>query len=69
VCSLQPDEGVARIKAAIARGDLRHEPFAPEELAALPEARTAEGFLRTLPCFWSDRGGMDGFFAARLIKS
>jgi 16S rRNA (cytosine967-C5)-methyltransferase len=69
VCSLQPDEGVARVKAAIARGDLRHEPFAPEELAALPEARTAEGFLRTLPCFWSDRGGMDGFFAARLIKS
>ena len=69
VCSLQPDEGVARVKAAIARGDLRHAPFAPEELAALPEARTAEGFLRTLPCFWSDRGGMDGFFAARLIKS
>jgi hypothetical protein len=25
--------------------------------------------LRTLPCMWAERGGMDGFFAARLIKT
>jgi 16S rRNA (cytosine967-C5)-methyltransferase len=68
VCSLQPEEGAPRVEAALARGGLRHDPFTPAELAALPEALTAEGFLRTLPCMWPERGGMDGFFAARLIK-
>jgi len=57
------------VQAAIARGGLRHDPFVPEELAALPEARTADGFLRTLPGMWAERGGMDGFFAARLVKT
>jgi 16S rRNA (cytosine967-C5)-methyltransferase len=69
VCSLQPEEGAARIEAAIACSCLRHEPFAPRELAALPEALSQEGFLRTLPSMWHERGGMDGFFAARLIKT
>ena len=69
VCSLQPDEGAPRIAAALARGGLRHEPFTPEELVALPEALTAEGFLRTHPGLWPEHGGMDGFFAARLIKN
>jgi 16S rRNA (cytosine967-C5)-methyltransferase len=68
VCSLQPEEGAPRIAAAIARGGLRHDPFAPGELADLPEARTPDGFLRTHPGLWPDLGGMDGFFAARLIR-
>ncbi len=68
VCSLQPQEGAARIEAALARGGLRHAPFAPEELADLPQARTPEGYLRTHPALWPERGGMDGFFAARLVK-
>ena len=68
VCSLQPEEGAPRIEAAIARGGVRLDPFRPEELAALPEALTKEGFLRTHPGLWRERGGMDGFFAARLIR-
>ncbi len=68
VCSLQPEEGAPRIEAAIARGGVRLEPFRPEELAALPQALTKEGYLRTHPGLWKERGGMDGFFAARLIK-
>jgi 16S rRNA (cytosine967-C5)-methyltransferase len=68
VCSLQPEEGAPRIAAA-AKFGLRHDPFLPAELADLPEARTPEGFLRTHPGLWPDRGGMDGFFAARLIKA
>jgi 16S rRNA (cytosine967-C5)-methyltransferase len=68
VCSLQPEEGAARIEAALGRGGLRHDRFTREELVALPEALTPDGFLRTLPCMWGERGGMDGFFAARLIK-
>jgi len=69
VCSLQAEEGAPRIEAALARGGLRHDPFDPAELAALPEALTQEGFLRTLPSMWAEQGGMDGFFAARLIKT
>ncbi len=68
VCSLQPEEGAPRIAAALARGGVRHEPFTPAELAALPEALTPTGHLRTHPGLWPETGGMDGFFAARLIK-
>lgn len=68
VCSLQPEEGAARIAGA-GRHGLRHDPFTQAELAALPEARTAEGYLRTHPGLWPGRGGMDGFFAARLVRA
>jgi 16S rRNA (cytosine967-C5)-methyltransferase len=62
VCSMQPEEAAVRV------GSLRPDPFTPDELAAIPEARTPEGFLRTHPALWADWGGMDGFFAMRLIK-
>lgn len=68
VCSLQPEEGAPRIEAAGARGRLRHDPFTAGELAAVPEALTRDGFLRTHPDLWSDQGGMDGFFAARMVR-
>ena len=68
VCSLQPEEGQPRIEAALQRGGLRLDAFRPEELADLPEARTEQGFLRTFPSMWPERGGMDGFFAARLVR-
>ncbi|MDE2334840.1 MAG: rRNA cytosine-C5-methylase [Rhodospirillales bacterium] len=68
VCSLQPEEGAARIAAALARLPLRPEPFTAAELAAIPEARTPQGDLRTTPALWPGRGGMDGFFAARLTR-
>ncbi len=68
VCSLQPEEGPERVAAALAGGQWRLEPFTPAELVALPEARTEEGFLRTHPGMWAERGGMDGFFAARLVR-
>jgi 16S rRNA (cytosine967-C5)-methyltransferase len=68
VCSLQPEEGPQRLAAATAAG-LRHDPFTAAELAFLPEARTANGCLRTHPGLWPNRGGMDGFFAARFIRA
>jgi 16S rRNA (cytosine967-C5)-methyltransferase len=40
----------------------------PEELPELPEALTPDGCLRTHPGLWPDHGGMDGFFAARLVR-
>jgi 16S rRNA (cytosine967-C5)-methyltransferase len=69
VCSLQPEEGAPRIKAALAGGGIRHDPFTPAELPALPEALSQDGFLRTHPGMWPERGGMDGFFAARLVRT
>jgi 16S rRNA (cytosine967-C5)-methyltransferase len=68
VCSLQREEGPARVAAALARLPLRPDPFSAEELAALSQARTADGHLRTTPALWAEKGGMDGFFAARLIR-
>ena len=66
VCSLQPEEGAARVQAV---PGMRPDPFTPDELSAMPEALTSDGHLRTHPAFWSERGGMDGFFAARLIRA
>jgi 16S rRNA (cytosine967-C5)-methyltransferase len=65
VCSLQPEEGEARINAACARLGLRHDRLS---LPALPEAITPEKNIRTHPGMWPERGGMDGFFIARLVK-
>lgn len=63
-CSLQPEEGEAHLARAASLG-LVHDPFTAAELPGLPEAISPQGCLRTRPDFWSERGGMDGFFAAR----
>ncbi len=68
VCSLQPEEGWQRAQGA-GRFGLVPSPFTEEELAVLPEGRTAEGCLRTTPAMWAERGGMDGFFCARFVKT
>ncbi len=65
VCSLQPEEGEARVNAACKRLGLRHDRLG---LAGLPEAVTEEKNIRTHPGLWSEHGGMDGFFVARLTK-
>lgn len=64
VCSLQPEEAIPRLAAS----GLRPDPFAKPECTGLPEAITPDGHLRTHPGMWPDLGGMDGFFAARLIR-
>ena len=67
VCSMQSEEGEAQLAAAGHLG-LRPAPFSASELAVLPEALTPAGCLRTHPGLWAERGGMDGFFAARFIR-
>jgi 16S rRNA (cytosine967-C5)-methyltransferase len=74
VCSLEPEEGTARIDALLASGaPVALDPLMPNDWPELdgldPAAITPAGTLRTLPCHWAERGGMDGFFAARLIRS
>ncbi len=69
VCSLQPEEGPARISALLAAGaPVRRQPVTPAEVGGLVELVTAEGDLRTLPCHLADMGGMDGFYACRLVR-
>ncbi|WP_372803172.1 RsmB/NOP family class I SAM-dependent RNA methyltransferase [Paracoccus seriniphilus] len=67
VCSLLPDEGEAQIKAALAR-----HPGLTVEPVTLPGVEpgwiTPEGGIRLRPDYWPERGGMDGFYMARLQK-
>lgn len=64
-CSLLPEEGEAQMAAALARHPgLLAEPV---DLAGVaPEWWSEGGGLRLRPDYWADRGGMDGFFMARL---
>ncbi|MBR0824937.1 methyltransferase domain-containing protein [Bradyrhizobium manausense] len=73
-CSLEPEEGEQAISALLAAEPaLRRVPIAASEVAGLSEIITADGDLRTLPCHLPHAdprlGGLDGFFAARLVKS
>ena len=69
VCSLQAEEGPARLAALLERGRrLRRLPVQPAELPGLESAVTAAGDVRTLPSMWAERGGIDGFFIARVVR-
>lgn len=66
-CSLQAEEGEAHL-AHLPEG-MRLDPIRPEELPGLEAAVTPQGALRTRPDMLADRGGMDGFFAMRLVRA
>lgn len=72
-CSLEPEEGEAQIEALLARDDrVRRAPLTAGDVPGLPEAVTAAGDLRTLPFMLPHDdprlAGIDGFFAARLVR-
>jgi 16S rRNA (cytosine967-C5)-methyltransferase len=73
-CSLEPEEGELAISALLAaESGLRRAPIGPSEVAGLSEIVTPTGDLRTLPCHLPHDdphlAGLDGFYAARLVKS
>jgi 16S rRNA (cytosine967-C5)-methyltransferase len=73
-CSLEPEEGEQAIASLLAtESGVRRLPIEAGEVAGLSEIVTANGDLRTLPCHLPDTdprlAGMDGFYAARLVKS
>jgi 16S rRNA (cytosine967-C5)-methyltransferase len=73
VCSLEPEEGEAQIAAVLRRNpDVRRLAVEAGEIGGLAECLTPSGDLRTLPShLWGDNprhSGLDGFFAARLVK-
>jgi len=68
-CSLEPEEGPQRIEALLRSGaPVEHRPIAPAEIGAPAEWVTPQGDLRTLPCHLAEYDGVDGFYAARLVK-
>ena len=70
VCSLQPEEGPVQIEKFLAAdGRFERAPIVSDEIGGFTEALTPSGDLRTLPCYWSGHGGMDGFYAARLRRT
>jgi 16S rRNA (cytosine967-C5)-methyltransferase len=73
VCSLEPEEGERQIAALLARDSrLARRPVTADEVYGHGEFVTADGDLRTLPLHLPDPdprwGGLDGFYAARLVR-
>ena len=68
-CSLEPEEGPMQIDALLRSGaPVERRPLSAEEIDAPREWITAEGDLRTLPFHFAEYDGIDGFYAARLVK-
>lgn len=73
-CSLEPEEGEQVVAALLAsETGVRRAPISAGDAAGLDDMVTPAGDLRTLPCHLPRDdprlGGLDGFYAARLIKS
>ncbi|OYX20462.1 MAG: rRNA methyltransferase [Brevundimonas diminuta] len=69
VCSLEREEGETQVIAFLRRNPaFRTVAAVPAEVGAPDEALTPEGWLRILPSQWAERGGLDGFFAAKLER-
>ena len=79
-CSLEPEEGEAQAASFLARhADFARLPIAAGEGGIGAEMLTGEGDLRTAPDLWPAppaplpsvegwRGGVDGFYAVRLVR-
>ncbi len=73
-CSLEPEEGEQAIASLLAaEPDIQRLPVTSSEVGGLDEILTPDGDIRTLPSHLPHAdprlGGLDGFFAARLVKS
>lgn len=69
VCSMMPQEGEAIVEPFLAaHPDFERVPVRAAELGGEAQFVTAAGDLRTLPSHWPERGGLDGFYAARLRR-
>lgn len=68
-CSLQKDEGERQVIAFLSdRTDFSVQPINSGELGGAKDIIDDQGFARILPFHWAARGGIDGFFIARLVR-
>ncbi len=74
-CSLEPEEGEDRIRALLERNpDVKVVPPGPtgppdnDCPSVFREGVTADGWVRLMPHYQAEAGGMDGFFAAAIER-
>jgi 16S rRNA (cytosine967-C5)-methyltransferase len=68
-CSLQKAEGERQVDKFLRRNrEYRRLPFRLDDHPYLEGLINGEGDVRILPHYWRDRGGLDGFYIARLQK-
>ena len=68
VCSLEPEEGEEQIELFLCRNThFIRLPVTPQEVVDSTFV-SPQGDLKTLPSYWTDKGGLDGFYAARLQR-
>ncbi len=72
-CSLEPEENENIVAGLLVREpSLRRAPIAASDVFGREEFISKDGDLRTLPCHFPDAdsrfAGLDGFYAARLVK-
>ncbi|MEO0357149.1 MAG: 16S rRNA methyltransferase, partial [Pseudomonadota bacterium] len=67
-CSLIPDEGEVQAETFLAANpDFSVDATLPAGMD--PDWRTEEGGLRLRPDYWSEIGGMDGFYIIRMNRA
>jgi 16S rRNA (cytosine967-C5)-methyltransferase len=74
VCSLEPEEAEHQVAALLARDPrVSRRPLAATDVFGRSELINSDGDLRTLPVHLPDSdprwGGLDGFYAARLVRN
>ncbi len=74
VCSLEPEEAERQIAALLVRDPrVARKALDPADVFGCGEFIDADGDLRTLPMYLPDAdprwGGIDGFYAARLVRN
>ncbi|MBX2833634.1 MAG: MFS transporter [Micavibrio sp.] len=68
-CSLQKEEGEGQVEAFLARTPTAERlPILAPEIGDWDEIVTEQGDVRVLPFHQAAKGGMDGFYIARLTK-
>ena len=69
VCSLERSEGPGQIAALLKRDpSLRLETIAQSDVPDFEGCIVPEGYMRVTPAHLAEKGGVDGFFVARLRK-
>ena len=69
LCSLESEEGPALAQAFRNNSSaIEHIPITSEEIGGCKDFISNVGDLRTLPCHFREKGGIDGFFATRFRR-
>ncbi len=69
LCSLESKEGPDLVQSFKNYPiSIEHIPVTPQEIGGCKDLISNEGDLRTLPCHYSEQGGVDGFFASRFKR-